>query len=139
MLNRWDLMNLLTRLFTTRKPEPSNFEMLRDLLGSPQVRESVLGVQKASRPTPEELASDVHKAYAHTNSEQYKVWAQRVWAELLPQLDKVLDPRTPVDQLQFYRGAIASSLKLLRVSYEIVAQDERLRKMQAASVPSAPR
>lgn len=124
--------------FGKKDANEQSYKLLTDLLSSPDGRESVLGVQRSSRPTQEQIMSDVSRMVQHTRTEDYKVWAQRVWAEILAFQDKILDPRTTPDNLQFYRGAYAASLKLLRLSYEAVGIQERLRKeTQLSPTPKA--
>jgi hypothetical protein len=126
-------------MFWNRKGKNSeSYRLLTDILSSPNGRESMLGVQRASRPTQEQLMADVSRMVQHTRTEDYKVWAQRVWVEVLAFQDKILDPRTTPDNLQFYRGAYAASLKLLRLSYEAVGIQERLKKeTQLSPTPKA--
>jgi hypothetical protein len=124
-------------MFWNKKKEVDPVTVLAELLSKQKNQEDFLGVSPSAMPQPNELLSDAAKLLKYSYSDDYKVFAKEAWARVLMELDKVLDPRTPVDQLQNARGALRATLDLLRLSYQARFTKENLDRENQQSVPLA--
>lgn len=113
----------------------SDFLKLADLLSRPTLQEEFLGVAEFKMPTPDKIIADAARLQQYAKSEAYTVFAKEVWARSLGHLDKILDSKTPPDQLAFHRGALSASLDLLRLSYQAKQAKEQL-ESQSQTAPS---
>lgn len=110
------------------RKEVDPIAVLAELLSKQNNQKDFLGVSPTSMPGSDELLSDAAKLVKYSFSDDYKVFAKEAWARVLLELDKVLDPRTPVDQLQNSRGALRATLDLLRLSYQARFTKENLER-----------
>lgn len=109
-----------------RRAPSQDFLKLADLLSKPTLQEEFLGVAETRLPTPEKMIADAARLQQYAKSESYTVFAKEAWARSLGHLDKILDSKTPHDQLAFHRGALSASLDLLRLSYQAKQAKEQL-------------
>jgi hypothetical protein len=107
---------------------------LAELLTKERNQEDFLGVSPTAMPQANEMLSDAANLLKYSYSDDYKVFAKEAWARVLLELDKVLDPKTPVDQIQNSRGALRATLDLLRLSYQARFTKEQLEKEQPQNV-----
>jgi hypothetical protein len=120
------------------KREPDSITVLAELLNKKHNREDLLGGSPRGMPQPSDLLRDSARILQYANSEDYKTFANEAWARVITELDKILDPRTSIDQIQNARGALRATLDLLRLSYQARFTKEKLeseRSIQDASLP----
>jgi hypothetical protein len=99
---------------------------LAKILAQPSLREDFLGVAQTKFPSPDKIISDAAKITRYASSDEFKVFANEVWARSLGHLDSILDANTTGEKLQYHRGALRASLDLLRLSYQARSEKERL-------------
>lgn len=92
-------------------------ETLGEILESPDNREFLLGVKRTPFHSKEKIESDMDSLLRYSRSEDYAIFCQHTWAEFLDALDKLMDDKISDRQVDFYRGAMSKSLKILRSSY----------------------
>jgi hypothetical protein len=81
-------------------------------------------------PEPERIIADANMLSNFASTQEYQVFAKEVWAKAIDHLDKILDSSTTGEKLQFHRGALRTSLDLLRLSYQARLTREQLEKEQ---------
>jgi hypothetical protein len=107
-------------MFWKKKQEDGpETKFLADLLASPAMQENLLGVQKLSPLTPDQIRAEHARVAQYASTEHYKAWAKTLWSDVARHMDALTNPSTPKDQVDFLRGQLASSLSHLRRSYEI--------------------
>lgn len=103
-------------MFWKRKSDVS--KDLAKLLAEPRTKEEFLGMLTPAMPTPEGIRKDSAAIVAHSNSAEYKLWANEAWSQVIDGLDKILDDRSSNEVVQYHRGAVKAALDLLRISYK---------------------
>jgi hypothetical protein len=119
------------------KREPDPIVVLAELLNRKNNREDLLGVSPVGMPQPNDILRDSARILQYSLSDDYKTFANEAWARVITELDKIIDPRTSVDQIQNARGALRATLDLLRLSYQARFTKEKLeseRSVQDASL-----
>lgn len=115
------LNNLLTRLLGR-----SNKETIADILAIPDNRETLLGVRRVAPPSPEQIIGDINRVVNYARTEDYSIWAKEAWSDAIECLDKIMDPKTPPEEIDFYRGGFAKCVEMLRISYRALKAKEEV-------------
>lgn len=97
------------------KKVPDN-GLLVSILAENRNKETLLGIKPMPLPNPEQIKRDAAKLTNYSQSGDYKIFADEVWARVLTHLDALLDPKTTA--LDYHRGALKEALDLLRLSYQ---------------------
>lgn len=108
------MLSMVTRLFRRDK----SATLVAKILAEVSNREELLGMKTPIIPTPEGIKVDASKLLKYTDSNGYKKFAEEAWAQIIGDLDKILDVRTSRDQRDYYCGAVNSTLNLLRLSHK---------------------
>lgn len=108
--------NLIKRFFA--KPEPS---VLGEILSYGANREDLLGMAAPVIPTETQIHNDASRIVSYTKSVEYSVWAKEAWSEALSHMDALQNPKATMEEVNFHRGALRSTLNLLRISYKGLA------------------
>lgn len=108
--------------------------LLADILAEVSNREEVLGMKMPVIPTPEGIKIDATKIRKYTDSDGYKKFAEEAWAQVISDLDKILDVKTTKDQRDYYCGSVNATLNLLRLSHKAKLVLEEWDKQQKASL-----
>lgn len=101
-----------------KSPVNSNRETLREILESPMNRETLLGVQRIQPPKPEKIKGDLDKVISYSRTTDYEIFASEIWHEVQECIDKITDKSITSSQVDFYRGALSQTLKILRISFK---------------------
>lgn len=123
--------------FKQKKAEVDPGVVLAELLSKRNNQEDLLGVSNTHLPSPQELMTDATRLLKYSHDADYQVFAKEAWARVITELDKILDPRTSVDQIQNSRGALRATLDLLRLSYQARFAKEGLEKEQSQNASLA--
>lgn len=111
------LKKIWIKLLAALSPK-SNKETLSDILSDPYQREGFLGVRRESPPSFERIIQDNERVIIYAKSYEYSIWAQEIWAQTINCIDKLTNPQTDPNEVDFYRGALAQNLDSLRISYK---------------------
>lgn len=110
---------------------------LADILFSKDKREEILGVKNVTPPERKQIEHDANAVVRYSQASDYKIFSEEVWSRALDHLDHILDDKTPQDRIEYYRGALRSTLDLLRISYQARQMQEALEKEHMQHVSSA--
>lgn len=116
---------MLKRLLTLLSAKSSR-ETLADILALPDNRETILGVRRVVPPAPEQIIGDINRVVNYARSEDYEIWAKEAWSGALDCLDKIIDSRSTDAEVNFYRGGLAKTIDLLRISYKALKAKEEV-------------
>ena len=119
---------MLNKLFKALWGRESNKELLGDILLRWQNRENLLGVQRIDSVSPEQIRSDIDKLINYSNSTDYIVYAQKIWADVLDSMDRLAKSDTKGEAIDFYRGRMSAALDHLRISYQARSMKEQMAK-----------
>lgn len=120
-------------MFWKKKQDP--IVVLAEVLAREANQKDLLGMSTPKNPTVDQVIIDAAKLMEYGFSSDYKVFAKEAWSRVLVELDKILDERTPADQVNNARGALRATLDLLRLSYQARITKESLEK-EHKNVPS---
>ncbi len=125
------LKRLLIRLLAPSLNGQAN-GLLAGILSDADNKETFLGVKRPLALTPnqelERLKGDVEKVIRYSNSQDYAVWVKEAWSDVLRLVDQIADPKTSKDQVDFCRGALSTTLNLIRISYK--ARNEKINQVE---------
>lgn len=96
----------------------SDYSMLSDILASVDNREFFLDVKRSIPLKPDTIRSDAAKVLNYANSQDYAIWSQEAWSEVIVLVHKLKSDDLSGAQADYYRGALASAMKLLEISYK---------------------
>ena len=94
-----------------------HMKALAELLAYGDNREGFLGIKATALPTPDQVRTQAAKMARYSESKDYQVFAEEVWARVLSHLDVILDDKSSDEKVKYHRGALREALDLLRVSY----------------------
>lgn len=96
---------------------------LAEILALKENREALLGARRPAELTKE----DIGKVVRYSRSEDYAAWAEEAWLAVISLVDRLAadDPDLNAD---FYRGALAATLDLLKLSHK--AHDRQAQSIQ---------
>jgi hypothetical protein len=107
---------ILTKFLGIRSPKNT----LAAILSDPFQREGFLGVRRDPAPSPERIIQDNERVIRYARTDEYSVWANEAWANVLNCVDKLIDPNLPAEEVDFYRGSLAARIDDLRISYKAI-------------------
>jgi hypothetical protein len=120
-------MLFLDRIFNRQ----SNAEMLKDILASTGNRETLLGVKNVLPPTEDQITRDAGRVLQYSRSQDYAVFAQEAWAEILMSLDKISSSKASDREIDFYRGRFVAFCDVLRISHRARSVVEESKNKEA--------
>lgn len=120
---------LWTKLWVRSRND--NNETLAAILARQENKESLLGVKFEVPPTQERVRRDVDRVLRYSQSGDYEIWAKEAWSSVLESIDKLIDQNTTETQVDFHRGALAQTMKLLQVSYKARMAKDRINEEEA--------
>lgn len=104
----------------------SKGKTLAEILSSDKNREYLLGVLNSVPPTKDEVERDIEKVRKYSDSQDYEVWAKEAWAKVIDCVDKLMDDELKEREVDFFRGKLAATMDLLRVSYMARENQKRI-------------
>lgn len=115
---------MLTRLWANLFPKRK--ETLADILSDKSNRESLLGVLNQIAPSRDQIEKDAIRFINYSNSKDYAIFSKEVWSNILNSLDHLMKTNVSDRDIDFYRGKLASSVDLLRISFLARNAKERI-------------
>ncbi len=92
-------------------------DVLARLIKDARLRESFLGVDRTRPETDGKKRMDANRILNYSRSEDYGVYAEEMWREVLSCVKKLTDPGKDTDEMNYYRGRLAATLDALQISY----------------------
>lgn len=103
-------------------------EDLASLLSSALAREDFLGMKQLRPPSTKQQLNDVNHVINYAKTDDYQVWAQEAWSQVLNCVDKLTTSTLTNTEVNYYRGALAQTIKLLQVSYQALYNKTHLER-----------
>ena len=118
----------MLRRILTRLQARSDF--LKELLLKKEGREILIGETKIVSLEPNSIRRDANRIVKFADTEDYEAFAKEVVLDILDSIDQLCKPELTISETDFYRGSLAQSINLLKVSYKAHYKIKELNETQ---------
>lgn len=115
----------------------SNSKFISEILASNENKEIFLGVSRRLIPSKKEIDLDLERAARYSQSDDYAVWAKEAWSNVLDSIDKLCQDNLTDRQVDFYRGILKQTIKMLSVSHRarnLILENSELNKKDMRAI-----